>query len=163
LRRPSHYDPEYWRKGAQKLRDLAAQIDDKELKEQTLHVAVNLTSKRTKPSNVLRNWVKVKNPSAPAAKREAEEDWGSSGVLQRCGDNGAPSLGTASCTFAALRVANCALTDRLSGVIFFASWSPNPPRPLDQQRAASADNNKIRFAAGAAFGCYWSPSAKLAQ
>jgi hypothetical protein len=46
---------------------------------------MNLTSKRTKASDVSRNWVKVKNPAA--AKRGAEED---------CGDNGAPSLATAS-------------------------------------------------------------------
>jgi len=39
LRPPSLHHPEYWRKGAQKMRDLAAQINDKELKEQVLHVA----------------------------------------------------------------------------------------------------------------------------
>jgi hypothetical protein len=27
-----------------------------------------------------RNWVKVKNPKAPAVKREAEEDWGRKGT-----------------------------------------------------------------------------------
>ena len=26
-----------------------------------------------------RHWIKVKNPEAPAVKREAEEDWGRSG------------------------------------------------------------------------------------
>jgi hypothetical protein len=37
---PSPYDdPEYWRKGAQAMRDLAAQIADQELKKQALQVA----------------------------------------------------------------------------------------------------------------------------
>ena len=37
---PSWYDdPEYWRKGAQTMRDLAAQIDDEKLKKQALQVA----------------------------------------------------------------------------------------------------------------------------
>jgi len=27
------------------------------------------------PDEARRNWVKVKNPKAPAVKREAEEDW----------------------------------------------------------------------------------------
>jgi hypothetical protein len=37
---PSPYDdPEYWRKGAQAMRDLAAQISDAELKKQALEAA----------------------------------------------------------------------------------------------------------------------------
>jgi bifunctional non-homologous end joining protein LigD len=29
------------------------------------------------------NWLKIKNPAAPAVKREAEEDWGRSGNRTR--------------------------------------------------------------------------------
>ena len=29
------------------------------------------------------HWVKVKNPNAPAVKREAEEDWGRRGIAMR--------------------------------------------------------------------------------
>jgi hypothetical protein len=40
LERSTGYDdPEYWRKGAQTMRDLAAHIDDKKLKKQALQVA----------------------------------------------------------------------------------------------------------------------------
>jgi len=38
-----------------------------------------IVSKRLKPfyrSGRSRDWLKMKNPSAPAVKREAEEDWG---------------------------------------------------------------------------------------
>jgi hypothetical protein len=42
LLRPSFDDPEYWRKGAQKMRDLAAQISDLELRKQALQVADEL-------------------------------------------------------------------------------------------------------------------------
>jgi hypothetical protein len=54
LRRPSYDDPEYWRKGAQKLRDLAAQIDDKELKEQALHVADESDAQANKAQQLYR-------------------------------------------------------------------------------------------------------------
>jgi ATP-dependent DNA ligase len=34
-------------------------------------------------SGRLRDWLKFKNPAAPAVRREAEEDWGVGGVKQR--------------------------------------------------------------------------------
>jgi hypothetical protein len=39
-------------------------------KECTEFVSPRSTAKRT------RHWVKIKNPNAPAVRREAEEDWG---------------------------------------------------------------------------------------
>ena len=45
------------------------------------------------------NWIKVKNPSAPAVRREAEEDWGRQGIgCKRTSFFG--QLGTMNCAIA---------------------------------------------------------------
>jgi hypothetical protein len=49
------------------------------MKSHSFPSAVDIVSKRLGSryrSGHSRDWIKCKNPSAPAVKREAEEDWG---------------------------------------------------------------------------------------